>query len=56
MKKNTPVLSDTEEVLTQSPEIDYEPKPLSLRNQIIWTVKITAIAALFFAILWVCES
>lgn len=48
-------VSDVVEKKPSGPEADYSPKKYSLRDQIIFCIKLIGIAAIVFLTLWLME-
>jgi len=49
-------LNSIEKTPSMQPEIDYSPKKLPLRNQIVLGIKLIAVVGVIFLMLWLFEK
>jgi hypothetical protein len=49
-------IDSTEKAPSMHPEIDYSPKKVPLRNQIVFGIKLIAVVGVIFLALWLFEK
>lgn len=52
----SPITITTDKTPTMRPEIDYSPKVLTLREQIIFAIKLIGVVGVIFLMLWLFEK